>query len=139
MIIGNGADRRKETDMETDSHVKERRNCGQLLSEPGRALQGEKEGTVGEGDVMNSFIVSFRSTTAAMQFSSIASAEKIEGRIIPVPRSMSAGCGMAWLSPAAEKSRIVEILKNREILFDSTLDADYKTRWTHEERVRTVH
>lgn len=84
----------------------------------------------------NAFIVAFGSATAAMQLASIAEEEKIDGRIIPLPRSMSAGCGMAWLSPASEENSILKILTSKKIPFESALKTDYRTRCTHEKRDR---
>ena len=39
----------------------------------------------------------------------------IPGRLIPVPRILSAGCGLAWAAPPEDKELIEKILAEREI------------------------
>lgn len=51
-------------------------------------------------------IVTFNSTTDAIIFEKYCKAEEIEGRIIPVPRAISASCGLCWSAPTEEKARI---------------------------------
>ena len=41
-------------------------------------------------------VVAFGSTASALAFSSAAGQAGLEGRLFPVPRSLSAGCGIAW-------------------------------------------
>lgn len=83
---------------------------------------------------MEAFIVSFPSATAAMQFASLAESRKIAGRIIPVPRALAAGCGMAWLSAIEEKTKILELLEREKVSFSKATEWDYKTRWKYEKR-----
>lgn len=44
-------------------------------------------------------VVTFHTTTAAMQTEREARKHHIPGRLIPVPREISAGCGLAWSAP----------------------------------------
>ena len=37
------------------------------------------------------------------------------GRLIPVSRSISAGCGMAWCTALEDRDRILQVLKERNI------------------------
>ena len=41
-------------------------------------------------------VVTFRSTTDAMEFEARAAAFGLSGRIIPLPPVIDAGCGLAW-------------------------------------------
>jgi hypothetical protein len=41
-------------------------------------------------------IVTFATTTDAMQMEKFCEKSKILGRLIPVPREITAGCGLAW-------------------------------------------
>jgi len=41
-------------------------------------------------------VVTFRSTTDAMEFEARANAFGLSGRIIPLPPVIDAGCGLAW-------------------------------------------
>ncbi|MBS5144773.1 MAG: DUF3343 domain-containing protein [Butyricicoccus pullicaecorum] len=44
-------------------------------------------------------VITFRTTTAAMQTESLAREMKLSGRLIPIPREITAGCGLAWSAP----------------------------------------
>lgn len=41
-------------------------------------------------------IITFRTTTAAMAMEKQCMAGGLPGRLIPVPREITAGCGLAW-------------------------------------------
>ena len=41
-------------------------------------------------------VIAFHTTADAMAFESACKAEGMPGRLIPVPREITAGCGMAW-------------------------------------------
>lgn len=41
-------------------------------------------------------VVTFHTTADAMGMEQLCKREDIPGRLIPVPRSVSAGCGLAW-------------------------------------------
>ena len=41
-------------------------------------------------------VLSFRATVDAMAWEKRCIAEQIPGRLIPLPRELSAGCGLAW-------------------------------------------
>ena len=46
-------------------------------------------------------IITFHTTSAAMAMEKYCNENAIKGRLIPVPRQLSAGCGLAWrLEPA---------------------------------------
>ena len=44
-------------------------------------------------------VVTFRTTADAMAMEKACKEQKAEGRLIPVPREISAGCGLAWCAP----------------------------------------
>lgn len=47
--------------------------------------------------VKRSYIVlSFHTTLEAMEWEKHCQAQQIPGRLIPLPREISAGCGLAW-------------------------------------------
>lgn len=46
---------------------------------------------------MPSLVITFETTTAAMAFEADAQAEGVEGRLIPVPRDIHSGCGLAFM------------------------------------------
>ena len=41
-------------------------------------------------------VVTFPTTTAAMAMEKYCHAHDVPGRLIPVPREITAGCGMSW-------------------------------------------
>lgn len=49
-------------------------------------------------------VVTFRSTTDAMAMETRCRQENVSGRIVPVPRSISASCGLCWICPVAEEA-----------------------------------
>lgn len=45
-------------------------------------------------------VVTFRTTSEAIAMEARCLEEKVPGRLIPVPREISAGCGLSWAMPA---------------------------------------
>ncbi len=54
-------------------------------------------------------VFTFETTTQAMKMEREAGRAGAPGRLIPVPREISAGCGMAWCAPAQEKERLAAL------------------------------
>ncbi|MBQ7778608.1 MAG: DUF3343 domain-containing protein [Oscillibacter sp.] len=63
-------------------------------------------------------IVTFRTTTGAMAMERACKAQGVPGRLIPVPRTITAGCGMCWAAPK-EARTVVE-----ELVMEQHLDVD---------------
>lgn len=61
------------------------------------------------------FVVTFATTTGAMAMERACRAAGLPGRLIPVPRSITAGCGMCWSAPPAAQEDL-EALVIREKL-----------------------
>lgn len=51
-------------------------------------------------------IVTFHTTTAAMAMERYCMANGVPGRLIPVPREITAGCGMAWCAPVSDRAAV---------------------------------
>lgn len=50
-------------------------------------------------------VITFDSTTQAMAAEQFCTEQGLPGRVIPVPRQISAGCGLSWKAdPAAKES-----------------------------------
>ena len=47
-------------------------------------------------------VISFHTTLEAMEWEKHCLASCIPGRLIPLPREISAGCGLAWRMPPEE-------------------------------------
>lgn len=54
-------------------------------------------------------VVSFHTTTDALSFKQAAIGAGWKGRLAPIPRQLSAGCGMAWKEPGgnADQARLL--------------------------------
>lgn len=55
-------------------------------------------------------VVTFHTTDAALQTEREAQAAGLDGRLIPVPREISAGCGLAWSAPPESEEALRELL-----------------------------
>lgn len=60
-------------------------------------------------------VITFHTTTQAMKMESCARKEGMPGRLIPIPREISAGCGMAWSAQVEERARLEEFIKKEQI------------------------
>lgn len=60
-------------------------------------------------------IITFASTTQAIFMEQCCKKADQPGRLIPVPREISAGCGMAWCAAAENKPQLLELVKNNSI------------------------
>ena len=56
-------------------------------------------------------VVTFANTTDAMKMEAICTEKNVQGRMIPVPKVISAGCGLAWCSEPENEDVIREVLK----------------------------
>ena len=60
-------------------------------------------------------VVAFGSTASALAFGSAAEAAGLPGRLFPIPRSLSAGCGIAWRDDPANRASAETIIQAEEI------------------------
>lgn len=51
-------------------------------------------------------IVTFHTTTEAMAMEKMCREQQVPGRLIPVPRVLSAGCGLSWCADVEEEVQI---------------------------------
>ena len=57
------------------------------------------------------WILTFAGTTQAMQMEQYARAHGLPGRMIPVPREITAGCGLSWKAAPVDVKEILEEFK----------------------------
>lgn len=55
-------------------------------------------------------VVTFHTTTAAMQMEAVCKERNVQGRLIPVPREITAGCGLAWCANIEDKDEITGVM-----------------------------
>lgn len=60
-------------------------------------------------------VVAFHTTHDAMAFEDYCLSRGIPGRLIPLPREISAGCGLAWSAPPGDEAGLREALARADI------------------------
>ena len=55
-------------------------------------------------------VVTFHTTSDAMAMEKICKERSVPGRLIPVPRAISAGCGLSWCAPLDQRDALKEIM-----------------------------
>lgn len=55
-------------------------------------------------------IVTFHTTADAMAMEKCCKEHQVPGRLIPVPREISAGCGLAWCAELEARAAVVEVM-----------------------------
>lgn len=63
-------------------------------------------------------IVTFYTTTAAMALEKVCAEKGVPGRLIPVPRDITAGCGMSWSAPVETRAAIEKTVREAGIETD---------------------
>lgn len=63
-------------------------------------------------------LVTFYTTAEAMATEKACREAGLEGRLIPIPRELSAGCGFVWCAPPKLQSKIEELLQEKEITYE---------------------
>ena len=57
-------------------------------------------------------VVTFHTTADAMAMEKACKEQNAPGRIIPVPRAISAGCGLSWCADLSDTERIAEVMQS---------------------------
>lgn len=61
-------------------------------------------------------VITFHTTTEAMAMEKACKESGADGRIIPVPRSISAGCGLAWCAKPESIDSLKDLMEKRGII-----------------------
>ena len=56
-------------------------------------------------------VVTFHTTTDAMAMEKACKEAGAPGRLIPVPRAISAGCGLSWCADLTDREQILDVMK----------------------------
>ena len=67
----------------------------------------------------NRGVISFHTTTEAIAMEEACREEGIDGRLIPLPRVISAGCGLEWSAPSEKKHEILTFMKRKGLTCDA--------------------
>ena len=60
-------------------------------------------------------VITFYTTTAAMAMESVCKEAGADGRIIPVPGSITADCGLAWCAKNESEDELLELMVRHHI------------------------
>lgn len=67
-------------------------------------------------------VVTFRTTAGAMAMEEACRSASAPGRLIPVPRAITAGCGMCWAAPPESRAAIEELVVREHLDVDGLYD-----------------
>lgn len=62
-------------------------------------------------------IVTFHTTSAAMEMEDVCREENLNGRLIPLPKRISADCGLAWCSDIKDSRSVEKLLAETGLPF----------------------
>ena len=60
-------------------------------------------------------VVTFHTTAAAMEMEKLCGSCGVDGRLIPVPRSLTADCGIAWRCEVESREKIEALLQEHPL------------------------
>ena len=60
-------------------------------------------------------VITFYTTTDAMAMERICKETGTDGRLIPVPRAISAGCGLAWCADLSSEEALTALMQEKGI------------------------
>ena len=60
-------------------------------------------------------IITFATTTQAMAMEKFCHAQGLPGRLIPVPREITAGCGLSWKADPEQKDALEAALARHDM------------------------
>lgn len=66
--------------------------------------------------------VTFRTTAGAMAMEEACREAGVPGRLIPVPRAITAGCGMCWAAPPAAREALETLVIRKHLDVDGLYD-----------------
>lgn len=69
---------------------------------------------------VESLILTFPNTTSAMEADSYCTKNKLPGRLIPVPREVTAGCGLAWKAKPEDKEVLLKALEDAGLAYEKS-------------------
>lgn len=60
-------------------------------------------------------VITFYTTTDAMAMERLCKETGADGRLIPVPRAISAGCGLAWCADLSSEESLTALMQEKGI------------------------
>ena len=69
-------------------------------------------------------VITFPTTTSALEAERLLKKAKLQGRLIPVPVSISAGCGLAWCAPLDCADAVTELLEAEKVKIEGVFSME---------------
>lgn len=69
-------------------------------------------------------VVTFATITDAINCDKEAKKSQVKGRLVPIPRQISADCGMVWRGDINMRQEVNELLENNHIAYEDILELD---------------
>lgn len=63
----------------------------------------------------NKLVITFHTTTEAMAMERACKENRAEGRLIPVPKAITAGCGLAWCAAPEREEALRKLMAEKGI------------------------
>jgi hypothetical protein len=70
----------------------------------------------------NRLVVTFRTTTDAFAFEAAGQKSGLAGRLIPVPRAITAGCGLAWSESPINRMVLEKLIADQRLGFEQLVE-----------------
>lgn len=70
-------------------------------------------------------IITFHTTAESIAMEKMCKESGIEGRMIPVPREISAGCGLAWCCDPGLEEKITRFMEENKIEHEEIVQLMY--------------
>ena len=71
-------------------------------------------------ETVPTLIISFKTTTNAIAAEKFFLEKELPGRIIPLPREVSSGCGLSWKAKPEEEEMLVAALNDNNLAYAGT-------------------
>jgi len=69
-------------------------------------------------------IITFKNTSDAMAMEKFCKEEGAGGRLIPVPREITSGCGLSWSAAPDTKENLLNLLKKHTIKYENIYELE---------------
>ena len=60
-------------------------------------------------------IITFATTTQAMAMEKFCARKGLPGRLVPVPREITAGCGLSWKAAPEDREKLLDAMTAAEL------------------------
>ena len=69
-------------------------------------------------------IFTFKNTTSAIAMEKLCKEEGMDGRLIPVPTCITAGCGLSWRTSSQEKEALIRLMETHHMGYDQVYELE---------------